>query len=294
MNAADHDPDAPGCPALAAPDRWVLKRLGETLTEVDAALSSYRFNDAALALYHFTWSVYCDWYIELSKPALQDPARRPGAQWTLLRVLRDVVKALHPVMPYVTEELWSALPRPSGESEHVVAARYPEPFRTEADPEVERLEALLDVIARVRNIRGETGVGPGQKVDLFVLSDDEGALAPLRAGEEHLVRLGNLGEVTFGDLSARPAISSMAVAGAVEVHVTLPGADLGEEARRLGKEIARIDSELSALEAKLSNPAFVDRAPANVVSDARKRRDDALAAKEKLTASLAKIQGDGK
>ena len=91
-------------PALTPADRWVIRRLGRALTEAEAGLAAYRFNEAALALYQFTWNVYCDWYIELAKPALQDPARRAAAQWTLLRVLRDVLKALHPSAPFVTEE----------------------------------------------------------------------------------------------------------------------------------------------------------------------------------------------
>ncbi len=292
MNVEDHDPRAAGCPSLTAADRWVIRRLGQALTEVDAALTAYRFNDAALALYQFTWNVYCDWYIELAKPALQDPARRAAAQWTLLRVLRDVAKALHPIVPFVTEEIWSALPRPEGEPAHVMIARYPEPFAEHGeDLEVDRLEQLIDVIGRVRNIRGEMGVAPGQKVDLFLLSDDEAALAPLRAGEEHLLRLGNLARVVFGRTADRPPVSSMAPAGAVEVHVALPDADPAEEVRRLEKEIAKIDGELAAHDRKLGNPSFLERAPAEVVAETRARRDEALASRAKLAASLAKVRG---
>ncbi len=295
MNVEDHDPFAATCPALTPADRWVIRRLGHALTEADTGLAAYRFNEAALSLYHFTWNVYCDWYIELAKPALQDPARRAAAQWTLLRVLRDVLKALHPIMPFVTEEIWSALPRPADEPEHVMVARYPEPFRSHGeDPEVDRLEVLIETIGRVRNIRGEMGVAPGLKVDLYLLSDDEAALAPLRAGEEHLLRLGNLGRVVFDRLGASTPISSMAVMGNIELHVALPRPDPAEEARRLEKEIARLEAEIAALDRKLANPSFMERAPAEVVAETRARRDGALADRAKLGSSLDKVRGSGR
>jgi len=290
MNLEGYDPDASAPPPSPA-DRWVLRALSVALSKVEEALSAYRFNDAALALYHFTWNVYCDWYIEMAKPALLDPARRAAAQGTLLRVLRDVLKALHPITPFVTEEIWSALPRPAGEPEHVMIARYPEPSTDHGeDPEVDRLEALIDVIGRVRNIRGEMGVAPGQKVDLFLLSDDDRALAPLRAGEEHLLRLGNLERVVFGRFGESTPISSMAVTENMEIHVALPRVDPAEETRRLEKEIAKIDADLESLDRKLANPSFVERAPAEVVAETRRRKEDALASRSKLAESLAKIR----
>jgi valyl-tRNA synthetase len=195
----------------------------------------------------------------------------------------------------VTEEIWSTLPRPVDEPEHVMIAHYPEPLREQGeDPEVDRLEALIDVIGRVRNIRGEMGVAPSQKVDLFLLSDDTAAIEPLHAGEEHLLRLGNLARVVFGRLANRPPVSSMAVAGHVEIHVALADVDLAEEARRLEKELAKIDGELESLDRKLANPSFVERAPAEVVAETRRRQEEAIASRAKLAESLSKISGSAR
>ncbi|OGP81216.1 MAG: valine--tRNA ligase [Deltaproteobacteria bacterium RBG_13_65_10] len=291
MNLEGFNPDAPS-PAPSAADRWVRRELARSLGEVDQALRSYRFNDAALALYHFTWSIYCDWYIELSKPALQDPARRATTQAALAGVLRELVKALHPFIPFVTEEIWSALPHDKGEAAHVMVARYPEATAAQTDPEVDQLAIWIDTITRVRNIRGEMGIPPAQKVDVFLLSDDAPALAPLRAGEEHLLRLGTLGRVAFGPLSDRPPVSSMALSGAVEVHVTLPQVDLPGEARRLEKEIGKLDLDIEALDRKLANPSFLERAPGEVVKETRKRREEAEEARARLAESLVKIRAE--
>jgi valyl-tRNA synthetase len=291
MNIEGYDRDTSEDVRLEGADRWVLHHLGKTLREVDTAFAGYRFNDAALALYQFTWNIYCDWYIELAKPALQDPTRRRAAQSTLLRVLRELLKALHPIMPFVTEELWSALPRPAGEPRHIIVARYPEPFaQHDTDPEVKGLDALIETISQVRNIRGEMGVAPAKRLDLFLLSANEEALAPLRAGEEHLLRLGNLSSVTFGGPGQRPAVSSMAVMGSVEVHVALPEADRADEARRLEKALRKIETEIAALQRKLDKRAFVDRAPSDVVEQVRRRHTDAVATRAKLSASLEKIR----
>ncbi len=293
MNIDGYDPDAPEEGQPAGADRSVLHHLRRTLREVDEAFATYRFNDAALALYQFTWNVYCDWYIELAKPSLQDPARRRATQSTLVGVLRELLKALHPVMPFVTEELWSALPRPAGEPRHVIVARYPAPAAGyDADPEVRGLDALIETIGQVRNIRGEMGVAPAKRLDLFLLSENGEALAPLRAGEEYLRRLANLSSVSFGGLDRRPAVSSMAVMGNVEVHVALPEADRADETRRLEKALRKIEAEITTLEKKLDNRAFVDRAPREVVEEARRRHGDAVATRTKLSASLEKIRAD--
>jgi valyl-tRNA synthetase len=293
MNLEGFDPDEPEPADLAPADRWILKHLGETLRAVDDNLSSYRFNDAALSLYQFVWNVYCDWYIELSKPSLADSARRPTTQATLLRVLREILKALHPIMPFVTEELWSALPQARGESRHVMVAPYPAPFSAyETDPEVVRLDALIEVITRVRNIRGEMGVPPGRKVHVSLLSDDEAALAALKPGEEQLLRLGQIEAVTFATLAERPPVSSMAVAGKVEVHVALPDTDLADEARRLEKALGKIESNITALAKKLENPTFVDRAPAEVVEENRRRLAEATETRKKLRDGLANVQAN--
>ncbi|MDP3939402.1 MAG: valine--tRNA ligase [Deltaproteobacteria bacterium] len=294
MNLEDHDPEAPAPADLAPADRWVLRHLGIALGEVDAGFSSYRFNDAALALYQFIWNVYCDWYIELAKPALADPERRAGARHTLLHVLKEILKALHPVMPFVTEELWSALPRAGGEPEHVAVAPYPAPFDAYAgDEEVAQLDAIIEAITRIRNVRGEMGVPPGKRVEVFLLSDDDAALAPLKKGEEHISRLGGAEKITFGGLDRRPSVSSMAVAGKIEVHVALPEADRAGEAQRLEKSLAKLQPEIAALEKKLENPAFVDRAPREVVAEARGRHAAALETRAKLEEGLAKIRNGG-
>ncbi len=260
-------------PDLAAVDRWILSRLQRVVSEVRAALDAFRFNDAALGIYQFLWHEYCDWYIEMSKLALADPSSpaRPLAARVLTHVLETSLRLLHPVMPFVTEELWQHLPV-SKAAPSIMIAPYPSAQEEWLNPEAEvQVERLMGVIRAVRNIRAELGLVPNLPLPVRLPhAVDEQTLqlarryAPLLAKAREVERLAP-GEHPSGEPSAL-------VEGVGEVFVLLRGLVETEEVReRLARDLAKVEKELQQVEGKLARTDFVQRAPAEVVQKERER-----------------------
>jgi len=242
------------------------------------ALEAFRFDEAASTVYRFCWNDLCDWYIELSKEALygEDPARRQATQAVLAHALETALRLLHPMMPFVTEELWQTLKGKLGAAAwpaSILEARYPE--RRAVDEEAERsFGPVLGVVEAIRNVRGEMNV-PFK----VVLSGVEvGALAPaaratLEQERARVERLGNAQGLVLLDEGRSPRRRpqcAVVVGDGVEVLVPLAGAvDMAAETARAAKEIAKAEGELSGIEKRLGNPSFVERAPPEVVEEAR-------------------------
>ncbi|MEW6334131.1 MAG: valine--tRNA ligase [Thermodesulfobacteriota bacterium] len=264
-------------------DRWIQSRLNRTVVEVVRGLDEYRFNDAAAALYQFIWHEFCDWYLELVKPVLygnDDDAARRAAQKTLVDVLQTSLRLLHPFMPFLTEEIWQTL---VADGSSVMVSEYPAPDEAASDPDAEREMALImEVITRIRNIRGEMNIAPSLKLRATLVAPGGELQATLEKGRVAITILANLAGLTIAGGAAEQKGAAMAVAGPVQVYVQLAGViDIAAEESRLQKEIARVDKDLAVVSRKLGNPEFLAKAAEAVV---RKEQEKARELGEKRAA----------
>ena len=277
-------------------DRWIRSRLGRTIAAVDSAFAEYRFDYAATALYEFTWYEFCDWYLELVKPVLQrdaDPAARHGAQRTLLEVLEALLRALHPIMPFITEEIWQRIAPLAGRAgETIMLARWPAQAEWPADAAAEtEVEWLQRVILAVRRIRGEMNIAPSQRIPVLVQGGTAEDHTLLARHEPLLARLAGLGELRrLADGDAAPA-SATALAGELQLHVPMAGLiDARAEVERLTKLIAKHEGELKKARGKLANENFVRNAPAEVVAQERERIGNFERDLAQLTPQLERVR----
>jgi valyl-tRNA synthetase len=265
---------------LDLPSRWILSRLQSAIDETRAALEEYRFNDAASAIYRFLWGEVCDWYLELVKPALygEDAAAKNRVGTTLVTVLDRVMRLLHPFMPYLTEEIWQALPmqRPT---DSIMVAPYPQSVDAWRDADAEELVAvLIDTVTAVRGIRSEFGIAPRDEVTVRVAASGAAErLEHVRPFVANLARVAAI-EILAGD--ARPTgEATAAIAGLGEIFVPLgDSVDRAAVAERMQRERAKIEKELKGVDAKLTRPDFVDKAPPDIVD---KEREKAAALRER-------------
>ena len=298
--------DQGGDPAAAprtAADRWILARLQVAVNGTVEALEAFRFNDAASTVYHFVWHELCDWYVELAKEAFygEDAGLKAGAQAVLVHCLRISYLLLHPFMPFITEELWSVLRaqvKADAWPDSIMDGRYPAagPVDQAAD---RAFGPVLGIIDAIRNVRGEMGipfkVALGQGTPVHVAVTDPAVHALLTSGEERRVaRLAGVEKLVVRLAPATPhgPQSAVAVGPGFEVRVPLAGViDLAAETARIDKELAKVAADLTLLEKKLSNPSFVERAPAEVVAKDRARVEELREARLKLTNHRAMMTG---
>ncbi|MCF8719729.1 valine--tRNA ligase [Nitrospina gracilis] len=270
-------------------DRWVLSRLHKTCAEVNGALEAFRFNDAANAIYKFLWNEYCDWYIELSKSRLNSAGpERATTQNVMLYVLESSLKLLHPIMPFITEEIWQKLPR---EGVSIMVARYPLPDPALNDEDAEKqLQVVMDVITRVRNIRGEMNFNPGQQLDVHIKTFDTEQEHLLQNNQGYIRDLGRVSEMILGPNIEKPKSAASAVLTGLELYVPLKGLmDFDEEKKRVEKELKKIDKDMVFLKQKLSNPNFVDKAPPEVIAKDQQRLEELSEKQAKLQVHLKTI-----
>jgi valyl-tRNA synthetase len=305
MNLEGFDPDAVRFEDLqiSDADEWILHRLNETSKEVGSALEEYRFNEAAMALYQFTWSEFCDWYLELIKQELygDDQAKRLSAQYILWTVLEHLLRLLHPIMPFITEEIWQVLPkggkcgaRGSGGdwAPSIMLAPYPQHREDwQFEDAAARMEQVMEVISAIRTIRGEMEVPPSREISAIVTTSSRRAEALARAFESKIKGLARLGELTIGIDLEKPEDASVQPAGKYQVYVPLKGlVDVAEEEKRLLKEIGKLEKDIEMFSKKLENPSFVDRAPADIVAKEKAKLAEVTAKKVVLEESLVKIR----
>ena len=278
---------------LSQADQWILNRYAFAAEEVNKALANYKFNDAASILYSFTWHEFCDWYIELSKDNLygDDATARETTQNVLFTVLEGLLRLLHPILPFVTEEIWHALPgeRPFTS---IMKSAYPtEAIVATNDTVVDDMELVMDVIRAIRNVRGELDVPPGKKIKVVLDCKSAGAVTTIEAGRDYIHSLARVEELTVGVGVERPKQASTQVAG--DVEVLIPLADLinvAEEETRLLKEIEKVQKDVDFFKRKLSNEKFVANAPPQVLEKDRNKLAAAEKKQEILRQSLVKLQ----
>ncbi len=280
--------------ALGVADRWILSRLADASATIDAALTQYRFNDAASRLYEFAWHEFCDWYIEMAKITLA--AGGPAAAATrrnLVRVLECLMRMLHPFAPFISEEIWQALPRVQRDTS-IVTAAYPQARHTwasDAAPVEQRVGRLIGVVRAVRNIRAEMNLPPGRSLDAALMVDDPAARRDLEADEALLRALGRIGALRYLARGESLRGAATALVDGVQVFVPLAGlVDVDEEIRRLTREIGKVDGELAGVARKLDNPSFRERAPAEVVEEQEQKAATFAGKKAALERSLRTLE----
>jgi valyl-tRNA synthetase len=293
-NLEDYSPAAARTLKPGLADRWILSRLNATTGAVRLALRRYRFNDAASALYQFIWHEWCDWYLEIAKLSLyqtDDPAARRRTQHTLVTVLEQALRLLHPFMPFITEEIWQQLPH-RGES--IMIAPYPRGRAALIDAGAEReMGLVIELVTALRNIRGEMRIAPGVTLTATARVADEHQ----RLFRDHapLVEALARTQLTMDPAATRPPSTALAVVGASEVYVDLAGVvDLVAERQRLAKEIAKVDEAIAFVTQKLARPDFVERAPEEIVERERTRLAEQRARRDTLEASRRWIDDGGR
>ncbi|MEW6691322.1 MAG: valine--tRNA ligase [Pseudomonadota bacterium] len=280
---------------LTLADRWIISLLQRLEADVIRHFETYRFDLAAQALYDFTWNEYCDWYLELSKPALKtgDEATQRGTRRTLVRVLEALLRLLHPIMPFITEEIWQRVAPLAGKAgETIMLQPFPQPEASRIDETaLADIEWLKAFVLGVRRIRAEMDIAPGKPLPVLVTNasaNDRRLLADNRAFLTALARIESI-EVVEDEASAPE--SAVALVGEMKVLIPLAGLiDKDAELARLAKEIGKLEKELDKCRTKLANPTFTDKAPPAVVEQERQREREFSAALEQLQAQEAKIR----
>ena len=309
MNLEGFNPDGLtlGTMELSQGDKWILHRLNETARTVDETLTGYRYNESAMALYQFTWSEFCDWYLELSKHDIYNgtPERKRAVQYILWYTLENLLRLLHPFMPFITEEIWQALPKGGSktvqgsmfkvekhEPASIMLAPYPEYCDALSFPEdAADMERVMAVIGGIRNIRGEMEVPPSKQIAVILSCDSEASQLLMNHNESAIISLARISDLAIGHGIEKPKDASIQVAGDVQIYVPLKGLiDVAAEEERLLKEIGKIDKEIEMFSKKLESPAFVDRAPAEIVAKERQKLTDVNGKKLVLEESLGKIR----
>ena len=267
---------------LEPEDKWILCRLGEVINEVTENMEAYELGVASAKVYDFIWSDYCDWYIELTKARLQgeDEAAKVQAQQVLVYVLTETLKLLHPFMPFITEEIWQALPH---EGDFLMLQSWPKADPAWSDVKAkESMEAVMDVIRAIRARRSEMNVPPSKKAALTIVTNEPGIFA---SGEAHLKRLAWCSSVTVQKEDLTDTAGMVCdITHMAKLYMPLAElVDLAKEKARLEKDLGKKQGELKGLEGKLSNPGFLNKAPEHVVAAEKDRA-------EKLKVLIAKIE----
>jgi valyl-tRNA synthetase len=282
--------------ALQLEDRWILGALRRAILQADAALERFAFDEYLDTVYRFIWNAYCDWYVELVKDRLNagadasgdrlSPASRRAAQVTLLVVLENTLRLLHPVAPFITEELWLTIREQWGApfsgrgegrrvalgAESIMIAAWPAPDAFADDPEAEAaIELIQQAIGAIRNIRGEMGVAPGDATAVELVTANAAKRATLQSGAHYLRGMVRIESLAIADAATLDGFTSANAIEDLTVQVQLPEKLVAQERQRLDKEIARLENGIEAVGKKLGSEKFIAGAPAEVVEKEREK-----------------------
>ena len=291
MNIEGYFAGRPERSELDLKDRWILSKLNDTIKKVSESYDEYRFNESANTLYHFIWHEFCDWYLEMAKNDLyqkENPRRREITQQVMLHVLKSFLELLHPIMPFVTEEIWQKLP---GAGESIVTARFPGFNAGEVDTAAEaEIDMLIQVVSAIRNMRSETGVPPKGRPHVDILAHDEEADQRMTEVSALLCSLAGLKDVAVHRQFAKPETAATAVVGPVEIYLDIEGVvNFDEERKRLQRELDKVLADIAFVANKLGNESFMSRAPEAVVAKEKEKIAGYREMEEKLRDNLERI-----
>ena len=294
MNMEGYDKDAELAPYTLA-DKWILSRLQDTVKDVTGLLERFELGEAGRAIYDFIWSEVCDWYIEIAKPRLYNKeaaAERATAQHVLATVLVSAMKLLHPYMPFITEEIYQCLPH---EAESIMISKWPVADESLVDPEAERgMNAIMDSIKAIRNMRAEVNANPGKKIPAIMLVSED--LREVVAHNDSYIKLlGGIDNLELRPLNGKKPENAMAaVVTGIEVYLPLAGLiDVEKENQRLSKELAAMEKDLQRAGGKLNNAGFLAKAPEDVIAKERAKYEELsgkIEAVKKRMAYLAELK----
>lgn len=294
MNMEGYDKNAELAPYTLA-DKWILSRLQDTVKDVTGLLERFELGEAGRAIYDFIWSEVCDWYIEIAKPRLYNKeaaAERATAQHVLATVLVSAMKLLHPYMPFITEEIYQCLPH---EAESIMISKWPVADESLIDPEAERgMNAIMDSIKAIRNMRAEVNANPGKKIPAIMLVSED--LREVVANNDSYIKLlGGIDNLELRPLNGeKPENAMAAVVTGIEVYLPLAGLiDVEKETQRLSKELAAMEKDLQRAGGKLNNAGFLAKAPEDVIAKERAKYEELsgkIEAVKKRMAYLAELK----
>jgi valyl-tRNA synthetase len=296
MNTEGQDTGLGGECAYSLPDRWIRSRLQKAVEATNGAiLPAYRFDLAAQRIYEFAWSEYCDWYLELAKISLQsgDEARRRGTRQTLVQVLETLLRLTHPIMPFITEEIWQRVAPLAGQSgDTLMRQAYPTVDPRQVDDAAEQeMEWVMSVLLGIRRIRGEMNIAPGKPLPVLLQNGSEQDRLRSEEHREFLLKFGRVESLVWLNAEEAAPESAMALVGEMKVLIPMQGLiDKDAELARLDKEIQRLMKELPRLEGKLNDPSFLEKAPPQVVAKEQARLQDLRASLMELQAQVGKIR----
>jgi valyl-tRNA synthetase len=286
-----------GAIEYSAADRWIRARLQQVISEVTTAIEGYRFDQMANALHDFIWNQYCDWYLELSKAVLNaadsTEAQRRGTRQTLVQVLETLLRLAHPVMPFITEEIWQRVrPLAGVEGETIMHQPWPQVDAAWQDSDAEaEMDWVMQFVLGVRRIKGEMNIAPGKPVPILLANASEQDRQRLARHRLYLDALARPESIEVLEQGSKEPESAIALVGEMKILIPLAGLiDKEAEIARLEKEIGKLEADIARVRKKLENPNFVDKAPAAVVQKERDRLDKSQGALEQLTTQLDKIR----
>jgi len=290
INGCARDPDFDPRKAKETLNRWIAHETAKAADDVTAGIQAYKFNDAAGAIYRFVWNVYCDWYLELIKPVLTGPdgaaksETRAAATWALDQIL----KLLHPFMPFVTEELWRVT---GARREPLLALSSWPQFDSLDDPDAEaEIGWVIDLITAIRSVRVEMNIAPATSLPLVLAGVSTAVGERARRWQDFIKRLARIGDIAFAATPPRGAVQ-LVVRGDVAALPVKGVIDLAAERARLAKEMAKCEADIARIDAKLGNPNFVARAPEEVVEEEKEKREEAQLRKAKIADALQRLEG---
>jgi valyl-tRNA synthetase len=278
--------------AFSQADRWIASILQQTEAQVAQGFADYRLDNVANAIYDFVWNEFCDWYLEIAKVQIQtgSEAQQRATRRTLIRTLECILRLAHPIIPFITEELWQKVAPVAGlKGESVAVARYPQAQPEKIDPAaIAHVAKLKSIVDACRNLRGEMNVSPAQRLPLFVSGD----VAFITQSTDVLKALAKLADVktypTEAEWAAASGASPTAVVGDARMSLFVE-VDVAAEKARLSKEVTRLEAEVTKAHQKLGNEAFVAKAPAAVLEQERKRLADFSATLDKLREQIRRL-----
>ena len=292
INGCARDPGFDPRRAKETLNRWIAYETAKTAKDVTAAIEAYKFNEAAAAIYRFVWNIFCDWYLELAKPVLSGPdgaaksETRAAAAWAL----DEILKLLHPFMPFITEELWRVTAEQGTKRDHMLALdSWPMHDGLDDTGAEAEIGWVIDLVAAIRSVRSEMSVPPATQLPLVLAGVSSETRARAGRWTEFVQRLARVADISFGD-TAPPGAVQLVVRGEIAALPLKGVIDLAAESARLTKEMAKCDADIARVDAKLGNPNFVARAPEEVVEEEKEKRDEAAARKAKIVEALERLR----